>query len=79
VTQPPSTVVSGGDHRLSLIAIRDKLAVELDEAYGKDAAVIAKQLAEVIREIESLPGKEASRVDDLSARRSKRLADAAGQ
>jgi hypothetical protein len=79
VGQRPSTVVRNGDHRLSLIAIRDKLAEELDEAFGRDSAVIAKQLAEVIREIESLPGKEASAVDDLAARRARRLADAAGQ
>jgi hypothetical protein len=76
----PSAVIKQGDRRLSLEAIRDKLAFELDEAFGRDAATIAKELASVIRELDSLPGgKEESTVDQLAARRKKRLADAAGQ
>ncbi|MET9301773.1 hypothetical protein ABZX66_20865 [Micromonospora aurantiaca] len=76
----PSSVVRNGDRRLSLEAIRDKLAFELDEAFGRDAATIAKELASVIRELDSIPGgKEVSTVDQLAARRAARLADAAGQ
>lgn len=75
----PSEVVQIGDRRRSLEAIRDKLAAELDEACGRDAATIAKELRETIRELDSLPGgKEASPVDELGARRKARYADAAG-
>jgi hypothetical protein len=78
VTSLPSTVVAG-DRRKSLEAIRDKLAGELDEAYGRDAAVLAKELRAVITELDSLPGgKEVSPVDELTARRKARLAEAAG-
>ncbi|MFI6270723.1 hypothetical protein [Micromonospora zamorensis] len=75
-----STVIRTGDRRKSLEAIRDKLAAELDDAFGRDAATIAKELTSVIREIDTLPGgKEVSTVDELTARRAARLADAAGQ
>jgi hypothetical protein len=68
-----------GDRRAALEAIRDKLAAELDDAEGRDAATVAKELRATLAELESLPGgKEASAVDDLSARRAKRRADAAG-
>lgn len=79
----PSTlesIVKGGERRASLEAIRGKLATELAEAYGKDAATIAKELRDVMRELDSLPTSgEESTVDDLAARRARRLANAAGQ
>ncbi|GIH29084.1 hypothetical protein Aph01nite_73940 [Acrocarpospora phusangensis] len=75
-----STVVGEGDRRASLEAIRDKLARELQAAIGKDAATLAKQLRETLAELESLPGgKEVSAVDEIAERRTRRIADAAGQ
>lgn len=71
--------VESGDRRTALEAIRDRLAVELDGAEGRDAAGIAKELRATIAELESLPGgKAVSAVDELSARRAERRADAAG-
>ncbi|MGW4426420.1 hypothetical protein [Streptosporangium sp. NPDC004631] len=75
-----STVVSEGDRRASLEAIRDKLARELTGATGRDAAVIAKELRAVLADLDALPGgKEVSKVDELAARRADRRADAAGR
>ena len=70
--------VAGGDRRKSLEAIRDKLAAELRDTVGRDAAALAKELRAVISELDGLPGgKERSTVDELAARRAGRLADAA--
>ena len=82
-----SAVVADGDRRLSLQAIRDRVAVELADAEGRDVAVLAKELREVIRELDLLPGagtespldRIAGAVsDDLAERRAARRADAAG-
>lgn len=71
--------VESGDRRSALEAIRDRLAEELAGADGKDAAPLARELRATLAELESLPGgKEVSAVDDLSARRAARRADAAG-
>ena len=68
------------DRRAALAAIRDKLAGELQEADGRDAATVAKELRATLAELESLPGgKEVSPVDELSARRAARRSDAAGR
>ena len=72
------SAVESGDRRKALEAIRDKLAVELHDTPGKDAAALAKELRAVISELDGLPGgKERSAVDELAARRANRLADAA--
>jgi len=68
-----TTVVAAGDIRASLEALRDRLAAEIEEADGKELAPLAKQLSDVLHRIESLPRKEASRVDDLARRRADRL------
>ncbi|WP_329187036.1 hypothetical protein [Actinacidiphila glaucinigra] len=70
---------SSGDRRLALEAIRDRLAKELHDAEGRDVATIAKELRTTIAELDALPGgKEASAVDDLTARRAARRSKAAG-
>ncbi|UBU11614.1 hypothetical protein [Nonomuraea gerenzanensis] len=75
-----ASTVQGGDRRAALEGIRDKLAVELADASGRDAAVIAKELRATIAELESLPGgKGVNPVDDLTARRARRIADAQGR
>jgi hypothetical protein len=72
------TAVRSGDRRRSLERMRDQLAERLEAAEGKDAAVISKELREVMRELESIPtGKEVSTSDDLAAKRAARLAEAA--
>jgi hypothetical protein len=75
-----AAVVAQGDRRASLEAIRDHLAKELEDAPATVAvAPIAKQLADVIRELESLPGaRKDSKSDELASRRAARRAKAAG-
>jgi hypothetical protein len=72
------SAVTGGDQRKALEAIRDRLAAELVEAEGKDAAPIARELRATIAEIEGLPGREESEVDRLAAERETRRANSAG-
>jgi predicted transcriptional regulator len=61
------------DQRTALEAIRDRLAIELEEAGGRDVASIARELRLTLAEIENLPSKrEESKVDDLTARREQR-------
>lgn len=74
-----TTSVRSGDRREALEAVRDKIAAELQEASGMVAASLAKELRATMAELESLPGgREVSAVDDLSARRTARRADAQG-
>jgi hypothetical protein len=82
-----TTVVARDDRRQSLEAIRDRVARELQESEGRDVAVLAKELREIIRELDSLPATErvtpldelAGAVsDDLAKRRADRLAAASG-
>jgi len=65
-------VVAGGDYRASLEAIRDRLAAEMATAEGASLASVAKQLADVLSRLENLPSKEASALDDLAKRRTRR-------
>ena len=62
-------IASEGTRREALQAIRERLAGELVLAEGRDVAPIARQLAEVIREIDSLPLPEGvSTLDELRQR-----------
>lgn len=81
------SVVAGGDLRHSLEAVRDRLAVDLDNAGPRDAASLARQLVAVLMRLDALPGgREVSRLDriaagvadELTARRSSRKPKAAG-
>lgn len=65
-----SGVVATGDRRAALEALRDRIAVELDGAEGRDVATLSRELRLVLAELESLPGsrREVSTVADLSAR-----------
>lgn len=79
MTEPLADVVKAGDRRASLEAIRDRVALELESAGGRDVAALAKQLTDVIRELDSLPNAERkSAVDDLSSARAARRQKAAG-
>ncbi|MFD4658019.1 hypothetical protein ACFWP2_20615 [Kitasatospora sp. NPDC058444] len=76
---PVSSAAGSGDRRAALEAVRDKLATELESIEGPAVAVLSKELRATLAELESLPGgREVSPVDDLSARRAARRADAQG-
>lgn len=82
-------VVSKGDRRASLVAVRDRLAKELasDELDARSVAVLAKELRAVIAEIDKLPGGEVKSsldriaesipTDELAQRRANRKPGAA--
>jgi hypothetical protein len=67
----------GGDRRMALVALRDKLAAEIDVAPSTVVAQLAGQLTKVLAELEALPvtGK-VSTLDELEKRRKDRLAAA---
>lgn len=73
-----AAVVQGGDRRKSLEALRDRLAADIDSADARLVPALAKQLVDVLRDIEGLREPEGSALDDLAARRVARISDAAG-
>lgn len=64
-----SSVVATGDRRSALEAIRDKLALDLEKTEGFHAGPLARELRDVIREIDKLPRVEVSELDRVRARR----------
>jgi hypothetical protein len=71
-------VVAEGDRRAALVALRDHLAQRLLVA-EKDAAPLARQLADVLRQIDEIPAPEMeSTLDDLAGRRAARRSAATG-
>lgn len=64
--------------RALLEHIQDRLIEEFDSETGKDAAAVAKVLADVARELESLAPAKESTVDDLASKRAARRAEATG-
>jgi hypothetical protein len=69
-----SEAVASDDLRASMIALRDRLALAIDECEPRELAGLAKQLGEVLRGLASMPGEEKSELDDLTAARAKRRA-----
>lgn len=77
-----SPEVLSGDRRTALIAIRDRLAAELDTEgiMPRDVAAVSKQLADVIRELDAMPNTaEVSAVVDINKRRESRRKTAGTQ
>ena len=70
-------VAVAGDRRATLVALRDKLAFEIDDAPSTVVAQLAGQLSKVLAELDGLaePGKVSS-LDELEKRRADRLATA---
>ena len=71
------TAAQSDDRRATLIAMRDKLAADMDIAPAAVVAQIAGRLSVVLAEIESIaePGK-VSKFDELEQRRKDRIAAA---
>jgi hypothetical protein len=68
-----------GDRRLALEALRHALAASIEACEPRELASLAKQLREVLAELDELPnGGEASVVDDLTSRRVARRAASQG-
>lgn len=64
-----------GDRIRTLTALRDLLAERLDAAGARDTSAIARQLADVLRELEELKiPEELDSVDEVSRKRDARRA-----
>jgi hypothetical protein len=75
-----SEVVAEGKYSESLVALRDHLAQELENApAGIAIGPIVNQLRMVLAELDSLRVPEVSSVDEIAKRRADRLAKAASQ
>ena len=66
--------LASGDLRESMTALRDVLIGRILGAEPKETAPLAKQLAEVLKTLDGLPGEEKSDLDDLRDAREKRRA-----
>ena len=72
-----SGLAATGDRRASLEALRDLLARQLETA-ERDVPALARQLREVMAELDALPNpKEKSPVDELTRKRAARRSKAA--
>lgn len=72
-------ITAAGDRRAALEAVRDRVAAELDTAEGRDVAALSKELRDVLRELDAMPGGEKvtklDRIsDELAAKRAEHAA-----
>jgi hypothetical protein len=75
-----SSVVSEGDRRRSLEAMRDALAIAMSQAEPREMAPLANQLRQVLRELDEMPaGERLSKRDELAQRRQDRRSKAAAE
>jgi hypothetical protein len=62
-----------GDVRKTLLALRDRLAEEIEGAGARDLAPLSRQLTAVLAEIDALPNTEkSSAADEIAQRRADR-------
>jgi hypothetical protein len=67
------TAALSGDKRATLIALRDRLAEEIEQAGARDLAPLSRQLTEVLKQLDEIPdGKEVTPADDIANRRAER-------
>ncbi len=71
-----SEVVESGDRKASLIALRNLLAFQLENAAARDVAALSRQLRDVLEELSNNSSDESSPINDLAILREKRRATA---
>jgi hypothetical protein len=78
--QRPISVASAaktGDTLATLVALRDRLAQQLDETRsGRDTAALSRQLTLVLKQIEDTPKPLRSVRDEIAQKRARRQAEA---
>lgn len=67
-------VVADGDLRSSLVALRDELAKAIEDADTDKVAPLARQLRDVLADLDTLSTPEVSEVDELRLAREQRRA-----
>lgn len=79
MTDSIEAAAATNNRRATLIAMRDKLARDMDEAPPAVVAQIAGRLAAVLEEIDGLPdAQKVSPLDELNRRRQGRISKATG-
>lgn len=67
------TAALSGDKRATLVALRDRLVKEIEEAGARDLAPLSRQLMEVLKALDEVPDeKEVSAANDIANRRNAR-------
>ena len=62
-----------GDKRATLIALRDRLAEEIEQAGARDLAPLSRQLTDVLKQLDEMHDKkEVSAANDIANRRANR-------
>jgi hypothetical protein len=74
---PFHAVLAGDDRVASLRAIRDELARHMESCEPREAAALARQLVNVLADLDELREARTDGIDELRARRVARIADAA--
>ncbi len=75
MTDSIEAAAATNNRRVTLVAMRDKLARDMDEAPPAVVAQIAGRLAAVLEEIDGLPdAQKVSPLDELDRRRKDRVA-----
>jgi hypothetical protein len=71
--------ITRGDRRAALVALSERLEVALCSAEPGQVAAIARELRAVLTELDAMTGgQEVSKLDELTARRQARIANATG-
>jgi hypothetical protein len=72
--------VTVGSRRQILETLRDQLIDECSQAVGKDLAPLARELRQVVAELDGIPDATAKApTDEIAARRDERRRKAAGE
>ncbi|WP_406813978.1 hypothetical protein [Mycobacterium sp. M23085] len=69
-----------GDSSATLVALRDRLAREIDECRSKrDLAALSARLSAVLTQIQDMPHPVPSKRDEIAQKRARRQAEAAAR
>lgn len=75
------SVAADGDRRATLVALRDRLAADIEACESKrDMAALSQRLMDVLEQLDNLPADEkVSPVDEIAKRRADRRGRSQGQ
>lgn len=69
------SAAKSGDRRATLMALRDKLAAEIEEIDPRYLAPLVRQMTDVLKALDAMPAEARSKVDELADRRASRRAN----
>lgn len=68
------SAAKSGDRRATLVALRDKLAAEIEDIDPRYLAPLVRQMTDVMNALDTMPAEARSKVDELAKRRAVRRA-----